>query len=268
MSKKTKTLIKLITLGLLTVCALIPFISFGWFSGNDKTPATGMAVTVKSSNLEIRATPDGPDIGALEHSSGMGTIKCEDSDQKTIISPSSQGYFEFYVHNPGATEYTLKFNADIKNNEFTENEGLKKAKDNYDEEIITKSLRYVRSHIMMFTDRTGENGNYTYSGYIAPGEEVSKAVTADNIVEDKNGESLYKATVYWVWVSYYDEIFTNTKTLIEENTRQNIASYYEAEEHSPEMFEGNKNQDGYDQADSIIGSTIKNICFSLNVWEG
>lgn len=253
MSKQSKTLIKLIVLGVLTVFATIPVIAFGWFSNNNGISASGTGVTVKSLGLEIRSERNGADISVLEPSEEMKYIKNMIYDDEDKIRPSSSGYFEFYVHNANEDEYGFVFNAAVKNNEFSVGEGFKTPSDAASRE---KALKYINSHIMMFT----EYKDGVYSGYIPTDGSVKRKVTKDN-----DGGHV---VVYWIWIAYYDEIFTDKKNIIEESARKEIADYYSKEENRAKMFEGDEaDENGYNQADCVIGTTIQHICFALNVWE-
>ena len=95
MSKQSKTLIKLIVLGVLTVFATIPVIAFGWFSNNNGISASGTGVTVKSLGLEIRSERNGADISVLEPSEEMKHIKNVIYDDEDKIRPSSSGISSF-----------------------------------------------------------------------------------------------------------------------------------------------------------------------------
>lgn len=67
--------------------------------------------------------------------------------------------------------------------------------------------KYIASHIMFFKGRTGEVGNYKYSGLITPGETFALVYDEDTasytseLTFSKSGDDLTEKefTIYWVW---------------------------------------------------------------------
>jgi len=100
-----------------------------------------------------------------------------------------------------------------------------------------------------------------YSGRIAPGEAVRLTATEADTVQ-----GACPVTVYWVWVPWYSDIFSAESTLMAEADRAQAAAYYADGTHADEMFrEGLVNEQGFNEADYIIGTTLKYICFDLTV---
>ena len=251
-SKTAKAFINLVIAGACVVFMLISAnIVFGWFSDNRVTRAEGISVSVKST-IEVRATRDGQDIGVLEPSPDMERLPNSRTDS---IRPGSSGYFDFYVYNPSAASYAFTFDLSVSNNEFRDNEGYFPG--NISDEIKATALRYVNAHIMFFTDRSDDG---IYSGRIAPGESVRQEVTGTS-------PEPYAVRIYWVWIPWYSDIFTPGSTVLTESERAEIAAYYTSGEQAlSEMFNGGTaDEQSFNEADYVIGTTIRYLCFCLNV---
>lgn len=246
MSKKTSAFV-----GLLLAAALIAFavfaasVGFSWFTNSVGASATGMSVSAKGS-LEIRALSGGPNIAVMQPSADMEHF----SANLTGIRPGESGSFTFYVYDPGRTEFDFSYVLTVKNNEFTDNQGFYAGTS---EEQREAALKLVKAHLLLF--KKYENG--TYSGWIPGGQSEQVKATAQE----------HAVTVYWVWVPWYSDIFTDSGTLIDSVDRAKIAAYYGGK-HLSEMFESSeKSEDGYNRADYIIGTTLRHMCFDLTVQE-
>ena len=246
MSKKTSAFV-----GLLLAAAMIAFavfaasVGFSWFTNSAGASATGMSVSAKGS-LEIRAVSDGTNIAVMQPSADMEHF----SANLTGIRPGESGSFTFYVYDPGRTEFDFSYVLTVKNNEFTDNQGFYAGTS---EEQREAALKLVKAHLLLF--KKYENG--TYSGWIPGGQSEQVKATAQE----------QAVTVYWVWVPWYSDIFTDSGTLIDSVDRAKIAAYYGGK-HLSEMFESSeKSEDGYNRADYIIGTTLRHMCFDLTVQE-
>ena len=246
MSKKTSAFV-----GLLLAAAMIAFavfaasVGFSWFTNSVGASATGMSVSAKGS-LEIRALSGGPNIAVMQPSADMEHF----STNLTGIRPGESGSFTFYVYDPGRTEFDFSYVLTVKNNEFTDNQGFYAGTS---EEQREAALKLVKAHLLLF--KKYENG--TYSGWIPGGQSEQVKATAQE----------QAVTVYWVWVPWYSDIFTDSGTLIDSVDRAKIAAYYGGK-HLSEMFESSeKSEDGYNKADYIIGTTLRHMCFDLTVQE-
>ena len=246
MSKKTSAFV-----GLLLAAAMIAFavfaasVGFSWFTNSAGASATGMSVSAKGS-LEIRADSNGENIAVMQPSADMEHF----SANLTGIRPGESGSFTFYVYDPGRTEFDFSYVLTVKNNEFTDNQGFYAGTS---EEQREAALKLVKAHLLLF--KKYENG--TYSGWIPGGQSEQVKATAQE----------QAVTVYWVWVPWYSDIFTDSGTLIDSVDRAKIAAYYGGK-HLSEMFESSeKSEDGYNRADYIIGTTLRHMCFDLTVQE-
>ena len=246
MSKKTSAFV-----GLLLAAALIAFavfaasVGFSWFTNSVGASATGMSVSAKGS-LEIRADSGRENIAVMQPSADMEHF----SANLTGIRPGESGSFTFYVYDPGRTEFDFSYVLTVKNNEFTDNQGFYAGTS---EEQREAALKLVKAHLLLF--KKYENG--TYSGWIPGGQSEQVKATAQE----------QAVTVYWVWVPWYSDIFTDSGTLIDSVDRAKIAAYYGGK-HLSEMFESSeKSEDGYNRADYIIGTTLRHMCFDLTVQE-
>ncbi len=246
MSKKTSAFV-----GLLLAAAMIAFavfaasVGFSWFTNSVGASATGMSVSAKG-NLEIRAVSGGANIAVMQPSADMEHF----SANLTGIRPGESGSFTFYVYDPGRTEFDFSYVLTVKNNEFTDNQGFYAGTS---EEQREAALKLVKAHLLLF--KKYENG--TYSGWIPGGQSEQVKATAQE----------QAVTVYWVWVPWYSDIFTDSGTLIDSVDRAKIAAYYGGK-HLSEMFESSeKSEDGYNRADYIIGTTLRHMCFDLTVQE-
>lgn len=245
-SKKTSAFV-----GLLLAAAMIAFavfaasVGFSWFTNSVGASATGMSVSAKG-NLEIRAVSGGANIAVMQPSADMEHF----SANLTGIRPGESGSFTFYVYDPGRTEFDFSYVLTVKNNEFTDNQGFYAGTS---EEQREAALKLVKAHLLLF--KKYENG--TYSGWIPGGQSEQVKATAQE----------QAVTVYWVWVPWYSDIFTDSGTLIDSVDRAKIAAYYGGK-HLSEMFESSeKSEDGYNRADYIIGTTLRHMCFDLTVQE-
>lgn len=220
-------------------------VGFSWFTNSVGASATGMSVSAKGS-LEIRALSGGPNIAVMQPSADMEHF----STNLTGIRPGESGSFTFYVYDPGRTEFDFSYVLTVKNNEFTDNQGFYAGTS---EEQREAALKLVKAHLLLF--KKYENG--TYSGWIPGGQSEQVKATAQE----------QAVTVYWVWVPWYSDIFTDSGTLIDSVDRAKIAAYYGGK-HLSEMFESSeKSEDGYNKADYIIGTTLRHMCFDLTVQE-
>lgn len=73
--------------------------------------------------------------------------------------------------------------------------------------------------------------------------------------------------IYWVWIPWYSDIFTPGSTVLTESERAEIAAYYTSGEQAlAEMFNGGTaDEQSFNEADYVIGTTIRYLCFCLNV---
>lgn len=225
-------------------------VGFSWFTNSAGASATGMSVSAKG-NLEIRAVRDGANIAVMQPSADMEHF----SANLTGIRPGESGSFTFYVYNPDRANFSFSYVLTVTNNEFLPGDTNKGFYADTTEAMREKALQHINAHLLFFREK---NADGTYSGWIPGGQ--SEQVTAT--VQEQ------AVTVYWVWVPWYSDIFTDSGTLIDSVDRAKIAEYYGSGEHLSEMFEsGEKSEDGYNKADYIIGTTLRHMCFDLTVQE-
>lgn len=250
MSKKNSALLGMLLAAFLVVFAILAAtIGLGWFSDSTDVSATGMQVSAKG-DMEIRAKSGGENIAVSQPSADMKHFGGEDVEE---LRPGAAGSFTFYVYDPNAETYDFSYTLSVVNNNFYDSEEGFYA--GVPEERKTQALQMINAHLLLFKEKSDDG---VYSGWIPAGEPM--AVSAQ--------EREQPVTVYWVWVAWYSDIFSDTGTLIAQEDRAKIADYYGSDEHKAEMFdEGEISDEGYNKADSIIGTTLKHICFDLTVQE-
>lgn len=246
---------------LLTGFALFLMVQvFGWFAAQKSIDASNQNLQTKGiENIEIRASADGENIGVTVAEKNMEKLPMDGT--LSTLRPGISGSFSFYVHcdsSGGETgAYNFRYGVSVENNQFHEGADFPEGYyPNTDENTRAQAKDYINAHLLFFTHM--ENG--VYSGWISPGYSIRCAA------DPAAGSSPYKATVYWVWVSWYQEIFEENNGLIEEETRKEIAAYYSEEGNIDKMFsDGTKAAEAYNMADTLIGVTLKYICFQINV---
>ena len=250
MSKKTSAFV-----GLLLAAAMIAFavfaasVGFSWFTNSVGASATGMSVSAKGS-LEIRAVSGGANIAVMQPSADMKHFGAD----LTGIRPGESGSFTFYVYNPDRADFSFSYVLTVTNNEFFPGDTNKGFYADTTEAMQKEALQHINAHLLFFRDK---NADGTYSGWIPGGQSEQVKATAQE----------QAVTVYWVWVPWYSDIFTDSGTLIDSVDRAKIAAYYGGK-HLSEMFESSeKSEDGYNRADYIIGTTLRHMCFDLTVQE-
>lgn len=273
MSKTTSALLGLLVAAVMLVLAIIAAaIGFGWFADSTEVSATGMSVSTKG-DLQIRKESNGADIGVIEADKDMPKIEVvRDAIALTdgeSVSPGASGSFSFYVYSPSRSSYTFACDMGIVNDQFADNFGYYNG---VSEENKSLALQYANSHIMLFTNMAEQDGMRVYSGWIQPGEPL-ELTAADH-------EQL--VTVYWVWVPFYDNIFSDSgvgRVRISDDAdgskgRQSIMKFYKQAENAGKLFAKSEtgmdykmSSAGYNEADHIFGSTIQKICFDVYVRE-
>lgn len=265
-SHKRKTLIRVSTIVfeiivLLTAVAIFASSVFGWFANNNSVSGNGMAVQLKvSGDLQIRASATGDNIGVTAIDEDTTSIEFPDMEKKEIY-PGVSGQITFYVHDgsQGAQNaYSFNYRIIPQNDEWC---GVDAYPDGFvtgltaDEKAL--ALKYMSSHIMFF--ESFSEGKY--SGWINPKGYAKKEVAS----ADK--ATPCPVTVYWAWVPNYKDIFKIPSALIEENTRAEIERYYTA--NADKLFlRGENSSDAFDGADTVIGISIKYMCFVIEVaWQ-
>lgn len=251
MSEIKKSFVKLaaatVLLGAVLACSVV---SFGWFSKNDTVSSSGMRVSVEG-DLEILAARDeGGDIGVYEPSADMEHLP--GATQDSIVRPGAAGCIEFYVRDPERETLDFSYELGAVNDEFFA-DGSDGFYAGTSDTRRTQALKYLNSHIMFFRNFDGT----TYSDWIRPGETVSHS----------GAENPCRVRAYWVWVPWYDNIFsTDADRLIDEADKDAIAAYYSASAAADELFVGaNVGEQGYNEADYIIGTTLQYICIEVKV---
>lgn len=256
--KVIASFVKLLFSALLTTFALILMMQgFGWFSTGRSTTASGQHLQTKGVDiLEIRANAEGEDIGVTVAEKTMDKLPMDDGTPSTL-RPGISGSFSFYVHDGSVgetTPYSFRYGVSVENNQFHEGAAFPEGfYPNISGEEQVRAKDYINAHLLFFTKK--EDGKY--SGWIKPGNSMGCNV---------ENSSPYQVTVYWVWVSWYQQIFDENSDLIEEGTRQEIAAYYSEEGNKNKMFaDGTQTAEAYNMADTFIGVTLKYVCFQIDV---
>lgn len=255
-----KMLIETVVSALAAVFALLCAMSaFGWFSFSKNVTGNGISVQSKENQtLQIRATAIGEDIGVSEVTKDMD--KLSNDGNTDALYPGASGSFSFYVHDGSAVRtypYSFHYSVYVENNQFYEGADYPNGFYPYSsEEERAQAKQYINSHLLFFTHK--EDGEY--SGWIRP--DAPTLCIADATGDD----SAYEVKVYWVWVDIYNRIFEENSGLIAEPTRIEIATYFDNEANIGKIVaDGEKSSEAYNTADTLIGVTLKHICFEIDV---
>ena len=119
------------------------------------------------------------------------------------------------------------------------------------------ALHHLKGHILFFTERTDPaepDGEYTYDGWIMPGETFG--------IEGASGTNTagYSVTLYWEWPITNSRLRELLGSEEVEGERKNNYYYYDAETDTTEM-----NATGYNNADTEIGKHISHIAAEFDV---
>ncbi len=255
----TGLLLSALAVTVVVVCWLVSLglVSLGWFSDNRQVTGDGQTVQVQSGyHLEIRATANGENIGVSAVEETMSKLPV-DGDEHGLF-PGTAGSFSFYVAGSAedvASGYAYGFSLSARNNEFCQVSGFpERFYPNLSAQQKRQALTYLSSHLLFFT--RCEDG--VYSGWIRPDDTVRREVAS--------GSFYQKETVYWVWIGEYADITENSRRLFDDPTQAEIAAYY-AEPANRDTFtvNGEQTSEAYNAADTIIGITLKYICFQVEV---
>ncbi|MGN0493924.1 MAG: hypothetical protein ACI4F7_09780 [Acutalibacteraceae bacterium] len=232
------------------ICALG---TFGWFSMSHIITGKGANIQTKDIGvLEIRASAAGPDISASAVEEITERLSY-DGDQKKL-RPTASGSFSFYVNDSSAgaqTPYNFVYKLSVENDLLKDNAN-KGFYPNTDENEREQAKKYINSHLLFFSEY--DEGAKLYKGWLQSGETIRCTAT----------QNPQKVTVYWVWVDQYRQIFEQNSGLIDEETRKEIAAYYE--NHTEMMLsDGASPAEAYNVADTMIGMTLKYVCFLIEV---
>lgn len=263
MAKIIGALAELVVVGVLLVVLLAFPVTYGWLAANRSVTERGMAVSAKDRLVEICLTPTGENIGVTAPSGEMAHLsvtldetKGAPTDRENTIRPGSSGSVRFYIRRSGKTEFSFSYRISAVNDPYAENSGFFAGVT--DEDRKADALRYIGSHLMFFTQKSADG---VYSGRIAPGEAVRVDATAE-----MTAQGACPVTVYWVWVPWYSDLFSAGGALIAEEEREAAAAYYADAAHAGEMFSGGAaGEQGFNEADYVIGTTLKYVCFDLTV---
>lgn len=243
---------------LLTAVAVLISSVLGWIAVNNNVSGNGMSLQLKEIGyLQIRAEENGGDIGVSAIDKDTTSIEFPDMEKKEIY-PGVRGRITFYVHDGSEgtqNAYSFRYRVIPQNDEWCEDASYPKGFfTGLTEEERTLALKYMYSHIMFFESFNGEK----YSDWISPESYATKEV------ESAETATPCEVTVYWVWVPHYQDIFQSPSALLDENTRAEIAQYYTA--NADKMFlNGNISSDSFDGADTVIGISVKYMCFIIDV---
>lgn len=248
-----KPLIKMLLSALAAILAVLYAIgTFGWFSSAHRVTSNGTDVYTKDvSVLEIRATAAGNDISVSVEENDMERLPFH-AGGSTTLHPTSYGSFSFFVNESSSQAqipYSFLYKVTAENNRFREDEGFDRNTDAAERE---QALIYINSHLLFFLDYDADTG--LYSNWIRSGE----------LIRCTANQNPQKVTVYWVWVDQYKQVFEENSGLIEEETRKEIEAYY-ADKAEMMLADGTSPAEAYNVADTLIGMTIKYVCFRVDV---
>lgn len=234
------------------ICALG---TFGWFSMSHNAIGKGTNIQTKDvGELEIRAEANGADISVYVVDDIKDRLPYKEGASKKLC-PTSSGSFTFYVNEQSKeaqNPYSFAFILSIQNDSLKDNvnNGFYP---NTDYTKREQALQYINSHLLFFSGY--DNDTKLYNGWLQSGEPIR--CTAD--------ENPKAVTVYWVWVDQYKQIFEENSGLIDEDTRNDIAAYYSANKAEMIPSDVASTAEAYNVADTVIGMTLKQICFLIEV---
>ena len=264
-SEKRELIQKIVSISITFIAFLTAFfvfaqVSFGWFAFSTTVSGNGMGVQVQAIDfLEIRASESGENVGVSQIDKETISIDFPDGETKSIY-PGVSGKFSFYVHDGSIQEqnpYAFGYRIEVKNDEFYEGEDFPKGfYPGVTDEDKEKALQYLSSHILFFEHRSGN----VFSGWISP-----ESYSPRNVAGAQEAKPC-EVAVYWVWVANYEDIFNETSALLEEQTRNDIQDFYLKEGNIDKiMFGGENSLNAFNAADTLIGITVKYICFQIEV---
>lgn len=114
----------------------------------------------------------------------------------------------------------------------------------------------LNGHMLLFSQRTGSAGDYSYLGWINADNPYEVALTYKTPV---------RVDIYWVWPYEYADL--------EKIITDNAAEEHQIALGDRQIFEWNRPEtiysesDRYDYADSFIGSNVNNIVFHMAIKE-
>lgn len=244
--------IKMLLPALAAILAIICMLdTFGWFSKSRSVTGNGMNVSTNDVGLlEIRANATGPDISAFVVDDI--TERLTNQTNQNNLLPTASGSFTFYVCDSSSealTPYDFIYRLSIENDPHKENNGFY-ADTNEGEQ--KQALQYINSHLLFFSEY--DEGTKVYKGWLQSGEPI-------RCTADQNPKAV---TVYWVWVDQYKQIFEESSGLFDNETRAKIAEFYE--NNTEMMLVGDApSAEAYNMADTLIGMTLKYVCFLIEV---
>lgn len=242
---------------LLTAVTVFAYSVLGWFVNNNTVSGNGLSVQLEvSNNLQIRASSTGEDIGVTSIDKDTTSITFPDMTEKEIY-PGVSGQITFYVHDGSeGTQNAYSFSYRIKpqNDEWCEDgnhpQGFFARITDGEKALV---LQYMSAHIMFF--KSFNQG--VYSDWINPESPAD--------VDVASAATPCEVTVYWIWVPNYSDIFVSPSPVLADGTREEIANYYLQAGNVNKLFNGENSQDGFDAADTVIGVSVKYMCFVIEV---
>ncbi len=199
--------------------------TFGWFATYEKVNAKNMSISADYNGFELYASGDettplgagdavvqflsqGSNGGyALRDQTGSGYYKmmCNfaiDDEASTVepgrICPGAFGTISFDIVVPDTEDRTFDIYLGFITAKQTA-QGLEATTSDTDLQTI------LRGHILLFNERTGNNGIYSYSDQINDTHIVFNTADHTSATEPRqiNGKYHYKFSVYWVWPITY-----------------------------------------------------------------
>lgn len=321
--KQKKRIVKLVLLMTL-IALIIVFASIAWFSMNRDVGTSGMGISVAGVNYEITMLSGGnngkyyddyhslvkdssaliwqmTDDSNMDNYEDSGTSSSSGSEEEDTegIHPGSFGVVSFYV-TPKINTVYLDFQFEILGYTAAENETT--------HEITMTQLnstlgpaKYLNGHILLFENRSGTAGNYTYSNPILSNEDMKRVISGKRY--DGNGTRT-RVDIYWVWPNTLSKIvdarsctkmtitevpFTDTSSADYTKIITNVETYpqyylkiVETNEEESEIGSGTESSsitvsdiatdydvygDYYDQADNDIGMGVNFVLLKMSVSE-
>lgn len=188
---------------------IVAFVSVAWFTMNRVVETDQMTMVASGQRFIISVLEGGSDGIYYEdyHKlvQGSSTVVWKMTDEKNMnnysesskgIHPGTQGVISFYV-TPKVDTVDLKFTFEVIGyvSEETSDESGKSVTMTQVEQGSALG-KYLNGHILLFEERSGEQGSYKYSKPILSGEDM-KRVIASNTYSESETSTL--VNIYWVW---------------------------------------------------------------------
>lgn len=209
--EQKKSLIKLMTMGVLVVATII-IGSIAWFASSNQVRSGGMQIAARGPNYDILVLENGSDgryyndyHSLVRDESAVVWQMVDDNNMENYgdaggnqgIRPGSCGVISFYVK-PYVDTVNLSFDFEILGYSYDE-----EATNNADKmkllEANESPAQFLNGHVLLFEERTGTTEeNYIYSKPVLSNYDMQRIISKNTYTKKANDEPT-QVDIYWVW---------------------------------------------------------------------